>query len=50
MRRTAQGLPTFDPLVYTTPQTEKEQLEALDLIRLDNGKLANAPKAAEVGE
>jgi phospholipid/cholesterol/gamma-HCH transport system substrate-binding protein len=50
MRRSAQGLPTFDPLVYTTPETEREQLEALGLIRLENGKLADAPKAAEVGE
>ena len=44
MWRTARGLPTFDPFVYTTPQTEKEQLKALDLVRLDNGKLAEADK------
>lgn len=42
MRRTAQGLPTFDPMVYKG-ENEKEQLKALDLIRLDNGKLAEDP-------
>ena len=49
MRRTAQGLPTFDPLVYKGP-LEKEMLERLGLIRLDSGKLAEAPKATEVSE
>ena len=49
MRRTALGQPTFDPLVYNGP-LEKQVMEALDLIRLDNGKLAEAPKAAEVSE
>ena len=41
MRRTAQGLPTFDPFVYKG-EAEKELLETLDLIRLDSGKLAEA--------
>ena len=49
MRRTALGQPTFDPMVYKGP-LEQEVMEALDLIRLDNGKLADAPKAAEVTE
>ena len=49
MRRTALGQPTFDPLVYKGP-LEQEVMEALDLIRLDSGKLADAPKAAEVTE
>ena len=39
MRRTAQGLPTLDPLVYKGPN-EKEMLDRLGLIRLENGKLA----------
>jgi phospholipid/cholesterol/gamma-HCH transport system substrate-binding protein len=42
MRRTAQGLPTFDPLVYRGPN-EKEMLDKLGLVRLDNGKLAEDP-------
>jgi phospholipid/cholesterol/gamma-HCH transport system substrate-binding protein len=42
MRRTAQGLPTFDPFVYKGAN-EKEMLEKLNLIRLDSGKLAEAP-------
>ena len=33
------GQPTFDPLVYKGP-LEKEMLDKLGLIRLDNGKLA----------
>ena len=49
MRRTALGQPTFDPLVYKGP-LEEQVLEALDLIRLPGGKLADAPKAAEVAE
>ena len=49
MRRTALGQPTFDPMVYKGP-LEQEVMKALDLIRLDNGKLADAPKAAEVTE
>jgi phospholipid/cholesterol/gamma-HCH transport system substrate-binding protein len=49
MRRTALGQPTFDPMVYKGP-LEQEVLKALDLVRLDNGKLADAPKAAEVTE
>ena len=49
MRRTALGQPTFDPMVYKGP-LEQEVMEALDLIRLDSGKLADAPKAAEVTE
>ena len=44
MRRQANGLKTFDPLVYAEPETEREQLGRLDLIRLDNGRLADAPK------
>jgi len=39
MRRTAQGLPTFDPLVYVG-KNEKEMLDKLGLVRLDSGKLA----------
>ena len=39
MRRTAQGQPTFDPLVYKG-ENEKEMLDKLGLVRLDNGKLA----------
>ena len=39
MRRTAQGLPTFDPLVYKGPN-EKELLERMNLVRLKNGRLA----------
>ena len=39
MRRTAQGLPTFDPLVYKG-ENEKEMLDKLGLVRLDSGKLA----------
>ena len=49
MRRTALGQPTLDPMVYKGA-LEKEMLERLDLIRLDSGKLADAPKAAGVGE
>jgi hypothetical protein len=49
MRRTALGQPTLDPMVYKGA-LEKEMLERLDLIRLDSGKLADAPKAAEVSE
>jgi virulence factor Mce-like protein len=47
MRRQAQGLKTFDPLVHAHPETEREQLEQLDLIRLKNGRLADAPKDDE---
>jgi phospholipid/cholesterol/gamma-HCH transport system substrate-binding protein len=43
MRRTAQGLPTFDPLVYTG-KNEKEMLDKLGLVRLDGGELAEDPK------
>jgi phospholipid/cholesterol/gamma-HCH transport system substrate-binding protein len=39
MRRTAQGQPTFDPLVYKG-ENEKEMLDKLGLVRLDSGKLA----------
>jgi virulence factor Mce-like protein len=39
MRRTAQGLPTFDPFVYVG-KNEKEMLDKLGLVRLDSGKLA----------
>ncbi len=42
MRRTAQGLPTFDPLVYKG-ENEKEMLDKLGLVRLDSGKLAEDP-------
>jgi virulence factor Mce-like protein len=49
MRRTALGQPTLDPMVYKGA-LEREMLERLDLIRLDSGKLADAPKAAEVAE
>jgi hypothetical protein len=49
MRRTALGQPTLDPMVYKGP-LEQEMLKKLDLIRLDSGKLADAPKAAEVSE
>ena len=42
MRRTAQGLPTFDPLVYKG-ENEKEMLDKLGLIRLDSGKLTEDP-------
>ena len=41
MKRTAEGLPTFDPFVYKGEQ-EKEMLELLDLVRLDDGTLADA--------
>jgi len=39
MRRTAQGLPTFDPFVYVG-RNEKEMLDKLGLVRLASGKLA----------
>jgi len=39
MRRTAQGLPTFDPFVYVG-KNEKEMLDKLGLVRLASGKLA----------
>jgi virulence factor Mce-like protein len=42
MQRQARGLRTFDPMVYKGPN-EKEQLEKLDLVRLKNGRLADAP-------
>lgn len=48
MRRQARGLRTFDPLVYTGAN-EKEELDRLGLIRLRNGKLADAPRRAEAG-
>jgi len=41
MKRTAQGLPTFDPFVYTG-QNEKEQLDLLGLERLTDGRLTEA--------
>ena len=43
MKRQARGLRTFDPMVYKGPN-EKEQLEKLDLVRLKNGRLAEADK------
>ena len=46
MRRSARGLRTFDPMVYKG-ENEKEQLEKLGLIRLKNGRLADAPRATE---
>jgi virulence factor Mce-like protein len=41
MKRTAQGLPTFDPLVYNGV-LEKEQLDLLGLERLTDGRLTEA--------
>jgi virulence factor Mce-like protein len=49
MRRLALGQPTLDPMVYKGA-LEKEMLERLDLIRLPDGKLADAVKGAEVQE
>jgi hypothetical protein len=49
MRRQARGLRTFDPFVYTG-ENEKEQLEKLGLVRLENGRLADAPRRADFGE
>ena len=48
MQREARGLRTFDPLVHVG-QNEKEMLEKLDLVRLKNGKLADAPRQATAG-
>jgi virulence factor Mce-like protein len=42
MRRQARGLRTFDPMVYKGPR-EREQLKKLGLVRLENGRLADAP-------
>jgi virulence factor Mce-like protein len=47
MQRLAKGLPTFDPFVEKGPN-ERKRLEELDLIRLDNGRLAE--KDEEAGE
>ena len=41
MRRTAQGLPTFDPFVYKG-KNENEQLDLLELERLADGRLKEA--------
>jgi virulence factor Mce-like protein len=43
MKRTAEGLPAFDPFVYVG-KNEKEMLDKLGLTRLDSGKLAEDPK------
>jgi len=43
MRREARGLRTFDPFVHVGPN-EKEQLKELGLVRLENGRLADAPE------
>ncbi|HYH58682.1 MAG TPA: MlaD family protein [Thermoleophilaceae bacterium] len=47
MRRQAKGLKTFDPLVHTTAATEQRELRRLGLVRLKNGRLADAPRRAE---
>ena len=46
MRRTAQGLPTFDPLVYKG-EAEKELLETLDLVRLDERQARGGDEASD---
>jgi phospholipid/cholesterol/gamma-HCH transport system substrate-binding protein len=46
MRRSAQGLPTFDPFVYKGAN-EREQLRKLGLVRRKDGRLAEATVRAE---
>ena len=48
MRRQARGQRTFDPFVYNGPR-EREMLRELGLVRLKNGRLADAPRRAEAG-